>query len=86
MSEFYRLQEGDEILEGDECLTDTHLGWLPANPRTIGTYAPSPLYTSHRLYRRRTAADDHDAAVSTQDPMGCDCGGKIQVNFDEDHL
>ncbi len=51
---YRRLAEGEIIQEGDECLTDTHLGWQPAN--CIGQAAPSPLYTSHRVYRRLKSA------------------------------
>lgn len=47
------LDEGEVIEAGDECLIDTHLGWRPANPLTLGKRAPSPLYTSHRWYRRK---------------------------------
>lgn len=49
---YRRLNEGEIIREGDECLTDTHLGWEPAD-HTIGQRAPDPAYTSHRWYRRR---------------------------------
>lgn len=45
------LDEGEIIREGDECLTDSHLGWLPAK-HAIGEPAPSPYYTAHRMYRR----------------------------------
>lgn len=45
------LAEGEIIREGDECLTDSHLGWLPAGP-TVGQPAPNPYYTAHRMYRR----------------------------------
>ena len=48
---YRRLDENEIIQEGDECLTDTHLGWKPAI-HTVGKAAPSPLYTSHRIYRR----------------------------------
>lgn len=45
------LREGETILSGDECLTDSHLGWQPAK-HDIGGKAPDPNYTSHRMYRR----------------------------------
>ena len=45
------LREGETILAGDECLTDSHLGWQPAT-HDIGGKAPDPNYTSHRMYRR----------------------------------
>jgi hypothetical protein len=45
------LREGETILAGDECLTDSHLGWQPAT-HDIGGKAPDPAYTSHRMYRR----------------------------------
>ena len=45
------LDEGEVILEGDEVLTDSHLGWQPAGI-TVGQTAPNPYYTAHRIYRR----------------------------------
>lgn len=45
------LTEGETIREGDECLTDSHLGWQPVK-HAVGFKAPSPLYSAHRLYRR----------------------------------
>lgn len=45
------LREGETIEPGDECLTDSHLGWRPAT-NCIGQKAPDPLYTAHRMYRR----------------------------------
>jgi hypothetical protein len=52
-NERYRmLEEGEIIQKDDEVLTDSHLGWHITNPRCIGTPAPNPLYTSHRMYRR----------------------------------
>lgn len=49
---YRRLEEGEIIQAGDEVLTESHLGWQSTNKRCIGTKAPSPLYTSHRIYRR----------------------------------
>lgn len=48
---YRRLDEGEVIQEGDEVLTESALGWRPAG-RTVGSKAPCPLYTSHRMYRR----------------------------------
>lgn len=48
---YRRLEEGEIIQEGDQCLTDSHLGWQPAK-HTVGQRAPNPAYTSHRVYRR----------------------------------
>jgi hypothetical protein len=53
---FRMLNEGETIRDGDECLTDIHLGWQPAN--AIGSKAPSPLYTAHRMYRRALERED----------------------------
>ena len=50
------LNEGEIIYEGDECLTDSHLGWQPAK-HCIGSKAPSPYYSSHRIYRRAQSED-----------------------------
>lgn len=54
---FRPLREGEIIQEGDECLTDSHLGWLPA-ANTIGQAAPYPYYTAHRMYRRPLSAQE----------------------------
>jgi hypothetical protein len=57
--ERYRmLDEGEIIQNDDEVLTDSHLGWQPTNLRCVGTPAPNPLYTSHRMYRRLKDKDD----------------------------
>lgn len=48
------LAEGEIIQDGDECLTDSHLGWQPA-ANTVGSAAPDPSYTAHRMYRRPLA-------------------------------
>jgi len=49
---YIQLKEGEIIQEGDEVLTDSKLGWRPAG-NTVGDKAPCPLYTSHRMYRRK---------------------------------
>jgi hypothetical protein len=50
--ENYRmLNEGEIIQEGDEVLTDSHLGWQ-TDIHCVGQPAPYPFYTSHRMYRR----------------------------------
>lgn len=46
------LEEGETIRETDEVERDKPYGWDAPNPRTVGTPAPSPHYTSHRRYRR----------------------------------
>jgi hypothetical protein len=51
------LNEGETIRDGDECLTDSHLGWQPAK-HDIGGKAPSPYYSSHRMYRRALERED----------------------------
>jgi len=48
---YRQLIEGEIIETGDECLTDSHLGWQIAT-NAIGLPAPNPHYTAHRLYRR----------------------------------
>jgi hypothetical protein len=48
---YYMLPEDAIILEGDEVLTDVHLGWQSAGD-TVGKRAPNPFYTAHRMYRR----------------------------------
>lgn len=78
---YRRLNEGETIMAGDEVQVDKPFGWKPAS--CIGEKAPSPLYTSHRVYRRRIDPD-HFAAVRTQDPRGCDSGGKKEPAGDED--
>jgi len=47
----YRLLAEGEIVEAtDETLHDSK-GWIPV-VNSIGDKAPSPLYTSHRKFRR----------------------------------
>lgn len=60
MSEYwdhrYRmLDEGEVVQAGDEVLIDED--WEPA--ACVGARAPSPLFTSHRWYRRRKTGLDH---------------------------
>lgn len=49
---YIQLKKGDRIKEGDEVMTDSKFGWHTPHPDTIGTLAPDPQYTAHRLYRR----------------------------------
>jgi hypothetical protein len=51
---YRQLQEGEVIQQGDEVLCDKE--WEPAGC-TVGGLAPSPLYTSHRRYRRLKDAE-----------------------------
>lgn len=51
---YRQLQEGEIVQHGDEVLCDKE--WEPAG-RTVGSPAPSPLYTSHRKYRRLKEGD-----------------------------
>lgn len=44
------LEEGEIIQRGDEVQRDD--GSFDLSVRCIGQKAPSPLYTSHRVYRR----------------------------------
>jgi len=48
---YRQLKEGETIRKGDEVLASSKEGWVPA--RVLGGKAPNPLYTSHRLYRRK---------------------------------
>jgi hypothetical protein len=48
---FRRLDEGEIIIETDEVQNDDG-SWQLTNARCVGTAAPCPLYTSHRVYRR----------------------------------
>jgi len=50
---YRRLNEGETILDSDECFCESATGWLRDDGRCAGTKAPSPLYTSHRIYRRK---------------------------------
>lgn len=50
-SRYRMLEEKETIQEGDEVLTDSHLGWQ-RDRYNIGKPAPSPYYSSHRMYRR----------------------------------
>ena len=68
----YRLVlEGEIIQAGDECLTDSDLGWQPAG-RTVGQAAPSPYYTAHRMYRRPLVAPQQSGATATDLPHMAD--------------
>ena len=48
---YRRLDEGEIIRSTDDCQQDDG-SWRPDGGRCAGTHAPSPLYTSHRIYRR----------------------------------
>lgn len=48
---YRRLDEGEIILATDDCQQDDG-SWRQDGGRCAGTKAPSPLYTSHRVYRR----------------------------------
>lgn len=63
------LREGEIIRDGDACLTDSHLGWQPET-RCVGTPAPDPSYTSHRMYRRLidTAQDGVAQRIEQSEP------------------
>ena len=54
-SEYRLLDEGEIIQRGDQIFNDHTDKWEPAT-NCFGEPAPSPLYTSHRLYRRLIAA------------------------------
>lgn len=70
-SRYRPLQAGEIIQAGDECLTDSHLGWRPET-RCIGEPAPDPSYTSHRMYRRLLAPTTEAVATEAgQEPKGC---------------
>lgn len=52
------LKEGEIILASDEVQNDDG-SWISPG-RTVGMKAPSPHYTSHRVYRRLTERNqDH---------------------------
>jgi hypothetical protein len=58
--EKYRmLSEGEIVIQGDEIQNDDG-SWR--KPKKIGDPAPNPLYTSHRIYRRRKPTRDILAA------------------------
>jgi hypothetical protein len=56
---YRQLDEGELILATDGIQHDDG-SWHPPHPRTVGTPAPSPLYTARRVYRRaqQARADD----------------------------
>jgi len=54
---YRRLEEGETIIATDEVQNDDGT-WKPTNERCVGTKAPCPLYTSHRIYRRLRSKDD----------------------------
>lgn len=54
MDKYYYLKEGDEIKEGDEVEMSEGVNapakWVKT--KCVGQKAPSPLFISHRKYRR----------------------------------
>lgn len=52
---YRQLKEGELIIEGDEVLVSSKEGWK--DTICVGTTAPNPNYTSHRLYRRLKTND-----------------------------
>lgn len=62
---YRQLAEGEIILVGDEVLTDSKLGWRPAE-HTIGQTAPCPYYTAHRIYRRLASEPAEERPVAWQ--------------------
>lgn len=48
---YRRLNEGEVILATDECQNDDAT-WSAAGGKCVGTPAPDPNYTSHRVFRR----------------------------------
>lgn len=52
---FRRLEEGEIILASDDCQNDDGT-WIKDGGQCAGTPAPSPHYTSHRVYRRAALA------------------------------
>jgi len=57
MENYYYLKKGEEIKEGDECEVSNYnakeLEWVKAKQNVdIGTKAPDPQYSCHRMYRR----------------------------------
>ena len=46
------LAEGEVIIATDEVFNDFTKGWQLTNAQCVGTKAPDPHYTSHRMYRR----------------------------------
>ena len=68
MSEYWdhryrRLDEGEVIQAGDEVLIDED--WEPAS--SVGARAPSPLFASHRWYRRLKTGLDHIEEAINED-------------------
>jgi len=52
---YRQLKKGEIIQKDDEVLCESKLGWLPTIEKCIGTQAPDPQYSAHRIYRRRIA-------------------------------
>lgn len=59
-----RLEEGEIVLATDEIYDDAKDAWVPPT-NSIGHKAPSPLYTSHRQFRRKidTPCESYQEAV-----------------------
>jgi hypothetical protein len=61
VTEYYYLKEGEIVQEGDE-VDMCNDGWRDAPKwveakNSVGRPAPSPLYPSHRRFRRKIEAD-----------------------------
>jgi hypothetical protein len=67
---YYYLKEGDIIKEGDEVEMSEGLNapvkWVKT--KCVGQKAPSPLYISHRKYRRKNLIMENTVSLI------CDCG------------
>jgi hypothetical protein len=47
---YRQLKKGETIEEGDEVLVSSKEGWISTS--CVGSKAPDPQYTAHRVYRR----------------------------------
>lgn len=61
---FRRLAEGETILASDECQNDDGT-WKLDDGQCAGQLAPSPHYTSHRVYRRSAALSAYEGEKDT---------------------
>jgi len=50
---YRQLKKGEIIEKDDEVLCESKIGWVTTIESCVGTLAPDPQYTAHRIYRRR---------------------------------
>jgi SAM-dependent methyltransferase len=82
--EYYYLQEGDMIQEGDQIQLDNGMWNVAVN--CVGEAAPNPLFTSHRQYRRPLANfPERKMAEAKEDNTDIEKNGYEEEVFGDDY-